>query len=305
MTTSIITATSPINITNNYDNVCSLKCEYKYKYPLSPLFIVNKGQYIHMTIENNNDPQTIYNSEEYQVRDIRLYKKSLHTYAGNHVDAEMIIFHKSQTGNNLLVCIPIVVGYSENSENNESKSIFESIISEMSKTANSVGQKTMLTNSTLTLNKLIPKKPFFSYSGTLPYPPSNGQNDFIVFNKEYALTMTQKTFDIFSKMISESNEQIKNVNEAGLFFNNSGPSVITNKNAQNDNDIYIECLPTGSSGELLVKKDPHVSTLFNASELNSVLNFFNNQIFKQFFGVFVVIGVIYGGKKLIKHLTKL
>ena len=150
----------------------------------------------------------------------------------------------------------------------------------------------------------FPKKPFFSYSGTLPYPPSNGQNDFIVFNKEYALTMTQKTFDIFSKMISESNEQIKNVNEAGLFFNNSGPSVITN-NVQNDNDIYIECLPTGSSGEVLVKKDPHVSTLFNASEINSVLNFFNNQIFKQFFGVFVVIGVIYGGKKLIKHLTKL
>jgi hypothetical protein len=258
-----------------------------------------------MTIENNNDPQTIYNSEEYQVQYIRIYRKSLHTYAGNHTDAELIIFHKSQTGNSLLVCIPIVVGYSENSGNNESKSIFESIISEMSKTANSVGQKTMLTNSTLTLNKLIPTKPFFSYSGTLPYTPSNGENDFIVFNKDNALTMNQKTFDTFSKMISESNEQIQNVNEAGLFFNNSGPSVITNNNSiQNDNEIYIECLPTGSSGEVLVQTAPHVSTLFNASELNSVMNFFNNQIFKQFFGVFVVIGVIYGGKKLIKHLTK-
>ena len=297
-------ATSPINITNNYDNICSLKCDYKFNYPLGSLIITNKGAYIYMTIVDPgiNNPSVIYNAENYQVKEIRMFRKSLHTFSGNNTDAELIIVHKSITGNSLLVCIPIMIGNTTNSDKPEANNIFDSIISEMSKTANSVGQKTTLNISTLTLNKLVPEKSFYSYSGTLPYSPSNGNNDIIVFSKKYALNINQKTFNIFSKLISESNVQIQKVNNLGLFFNKNGASIITNNNNKGANDnIYIECVPTGSSGEVLVKNEPHMTKLFDVSEMKSVLS---NKILINFFGVFVVMGAMYGGKILIDKISK-
>lgn len=295
-------ATSPINITKNYDNVCNLKCDYQFNYPLSNLIITNKGGYVYMTIvdsgNNKNSPSVIYNAENYQVKEIRMFRKSLHTFSGNNADAEIIIVHKSITGNSLLVCVPIMIGNTTNSDKPEAKGIFDSIISEMSKTANSVGQKTTLNIPTLTLNKLIPEKSFFSYSGTLPFSPSNGDNDIIVFNKDNALNINQKTFNIFSQLISESNEQIQKVNNLGLFFNQNGASTISNNIG--GNDIYIECLPTGASGEVLVKKEPHATKLFDVSEIKSILN---NPILISFFGVFVVVGVMYGGKIIINKIS--
>lgn len=297
-------ATSPINITKNYDNVCNLKCDYQFNYPLSNLIITNKGGYVYMTIvdsgNNKNSPSVIYNAENYQVKEIRMFRKSLHTFSGNNADAEIIIVHKSITGNSLLVCVPIMIGNTTNSDKPEAKSIFDSIISEMSKTANSVGQKTTLNISTLTLNKLVPEKSFFSYSGTLPFSPSNGEYDIIVFNKDNALNINQKTFNIFSKLISESNEQIQKVNNLGLFFNQNGASIISNNNKGLDDNIYIECLPTGSSGEVLVKKEPHMTKLFDVSEIKGILN---NKILINFFGVFVVMGAMYGGKMIINKIS--
>lgn len=292
-------ATSPINITNNYDNSCELKCDYKYKYGLSSITLTNKGQYAYMTVDNSMPGQVIYNSDNYQVKEIRLYRNSLHTYAGNNADCELIIVHTSLTGGSLLVCIPVVLG--NNSANNEGKSIFDSIISEMSKTANSVSQQTVITLPTFTLDKLIPSSPFFSYSGTLPYPPSNGDNDLIVFNKENALNISQRALDTFSQMISESAIPIQSVNSDGLFYNKKGPTPISSGGGNNDG-IYIECLPTGDSGEVLVNnKELTSDSLFGIGEINNIIK---NPFFISFFGVLVVIGIIYLGKIILNTLSQ-
>ena len=292
-------ASSPINITNNYDNSCELKCDYKYKYSLSNLTLTNKGQYAYMTVDNNTPGQVVYNSENYQVREIRLYRNSLHTYAGNHAECELIIVHTSLTGDTLLVCIPIVPG--TGSGNNEGKSILDSIISEMSKTANSVGQQTVITLPTFTLDKLIPRSPFFSYSGTLPYSPSNGDNDLIVFNRDYALNISQKALDTFSQMVSASAMPIKSVNSSGLFYNKKGPTPISSGGANGDG-IYIECLPTGDSGEVLVNnKEVTSDSLFGTGEMQKILK---SPLILSLFGVFVVIGVIYAGKMVLNTISQ-
>ena len=75
--------------------------------------------------------------------------------------------------------------------------------------------------------------------------------------------------------------------------------MIVDNNGGSDN-IYIECLPTGSSGEILVKAEPHVSKLFDISEINSLLN---NKLIINLFGVFIVMGVMYGGKILIDKIS--
>ena len=96
-------------------------------------------------------------------------------------DAELFIVHNNIAGTgNLIICVPIIIG----SSNIDTTSIFDDLMMKISNTANSVGKQTTLINNNFSLNKFIPNKPFFSYSGTLPYSPCNGIYDYIVLIKK-------------------------------------------------------------------------------------------------------------------------
>lgn len=293
-------ATSPIDITNNYDSTCELKCEYGFNYPLTTLNLSNKGSYIYMTPENTNTPPVVYNSNKYNVKEIRLYRKSLHTFSGKKTDAEIVIVHNNTIGNGtLLVCVPIIIG----SSNMETSSFFDFLMSQMASTANSVGKQTRLTTSNFSLDKIVPKKSFFSYNGTLPYSPCNGSYDYIVFNKNNAISMSNKAFKLFSNMISEHPYTIQQ-NKNGLFFNKTGPT-LNPGNSKTDDEIYIECLPTGSSGEVLVKNESLISPFMNSILHNHALkDLFSSSLLKLIFGVIIILSLIYGLNFLLNVITK-
>ena len=273
-------ATSPIDITNNYNDICIEKCNYSFKYPLSNLNLTNKGGFLYITPENFNDPPVSYNSNKYNVRGIRLYRKSLHTYGGKHADAELLIFHNNVNGSDILiVSIPIMVG----SGNPKSSAIFDTIITEVAKTANSVGKQTSLNNVNFTLDQLIPMKPYFSYNGTLPYSPFNGENSYVVFNIDSAISMSNSAFQSFSNIIAESNSQINPV-QNGLYYNQKGPTYYSPSGKSEE--IFIECLPTGSSGEVLIEMNKTNETVFNNQVM---INIFNNKIFQ---GIFIALLII-------------
>ena len=160
--------TAPVNIVNNPEFICDLKCEYGFKYPQSGLNITNRGEYLSLKTDSSNSPPVTYNANKYEVSDMRLYHPSLHSYGGQKADAELIIVHNNvSTQGNLLVCVPILVGTS--SSNADSLSLFDTIISEVAKTANSPGTKTTVNIPTFSIGKFIPQKPYYSYNGTLPY----------------------------------------------------------------------------------------------------------------------------------------
>ena len=271
------TASSPIDITNNYDSTCDLKCKYSFKYPLSNLYLTNKGGFLYITPELFHDHPVTYNSNKYNVKELRLYNKSLHTYGGKNADAELLIIHHNINGSDILiVSIPIVIG----SANPKSINIFDTILSEVAKTANSVGKKTSLNNVNFTLDQLIPMKPYYSYNGTLPYSPFNGVISYIVFNIDNAISMSSSAYKSFSNIISESTSQINSVKN-GLYYNKKGPD-----SSSKSDEIFIECLPTGSSGEVLIEKSKSTETMFNNVSMNNIVN---NKIFQGIFITFLII----------------
>jgi carbonic anhydrase len=275
-----INATSPINITNNYNSTCDLKCKYSFKYPLSNLNLTNKGGFIYITPENFNEPPVMYNSNKYNIREIRIYRKSLHTYGGQNADAELLIIHNNVNGSDIfIVSIPIMIG----SGNPKSSAIFDRIILELAKTANSVGKQTSLNNVNFTIDQLIPLKPYFSYNGTLPYAPFDGTNAYIVYNIDNAISMSSSAFKLFSNMISQSSSQISPVKN-GLYYNEKGPSYYSPSG--NSDEIFIECLPTGSSGEVLIEKNKSSDTAFNNQMMK---NIFSSKIFQGILISFLII----------------
>lgn len=286
-------ATAPINITNNYDSTCDLKCKYSFKYPLSNLNVTNKGGFLYITPENFNDSPVRYNSNKYNVRGIRLYRKSLHTYGGKNADAELLIIHNNVNGSDILiVSIPIMIG----SSNQKSNAIFDTIITEVAKTANSVGKQTSLNNVNFTLDQLIPMKPYFSYNGSLPYSPFDGTNSYLVFNIDNAISMSSSAFKAFSNIITESTSQINPVKN-GLYYNEKGPTYYSPSGKSEE--IFIECLPTGSSGEVLIEKDKSNETSFNNQTMKNIIN---NKIFQGIFIALLIILVLFMLKMLFSSL---
>jgi len=235
-------ATSPIDINNSsITGKCDLKCDYSFKYQNSSCTVTNRGDYISLSYDNNSNPPVIYNSNTYDVKEIRLYTPSLHTYYNIRADAEIIIIHNSNSGSKpLLVCIPIQT----NNSTSISAQLFKTIISTVSKSAPTNGDSTTVPTKAFNLSTLVPRKPFYSYTATEPYQPCITNVDFIVYDLNSSLLdINSDTLQILQQVISKNAYDIKKGPQ--LFFNEKGPS----RYGSGNDDIYIDCQPVGESDD--------------------------------------------------------
>lgn len=251
--TSCADATAPTLITKNTSQVCNLKCSYSFNYPASTINILNHGDYISWKFSETNISPVIYNDEFYNVQEARLYWKSIHSYGKTttKADAELLIIHTdAKSTKNLIVCVPII---KSSTATDECTSLFDLILGEISRTAPSTSDETTYTNPNMSLNKFVPMKPYFSYLGTLPWMPCNGEYNYVVFHKDNAITMSPQAYGILSGGASSdsgvTSRQLISSNKGDptlLYYNENGPV------KPNSGEIYISCQPTGDDGEVLV-----------------------------------------------------
>lgn len=240
-----INATSPINISKNeIDDDCSLKCHYKYDYPITPSApITNEGNHLYISYDN---AKVKFNNNELLTNNIRIYTPSLHNFNNIEADGEIIISHVG-AGYSLLTCIPIVISGSKTDGSKE----LESIIKFASEFIPNVGEKSNYVSSSFTLNSFIPKKkPFYSYNGTLPYSPCNGSHNFVVFMpSDSSVFISSENMNQLQKMIVKHDSVIKKTNS--VFYNKKGAIFDGGVTSLEDDDIYIDCHPTGEDGEVI------------------------------------------------------
>lgn len=265
-------ATAPININLTQYSTCELKCDYNFSYPISStLILTNNDEYLLIKTEQSYEPSVMYDDNKYQIHELRLYTKSLHTFSGENASAELVIHHKNiQGGNDLMVCIPIM---NDNSAKGQSSEIFRTIINETAKQANSKNRETVANINAFNLNKLIPLSPFYTYQASLLYSPCSGIYDYIVFSKMNGgfMTMNDKTYTLFTQIISQThNYNVQPISDGNVFYNTKGPSTLLSKSRNND-EIYIDCQPTGADGESLVPVNKSVEP-FLVMSLDSFLN---------------------------------
>ena len=241
---SCTNATAPINITKNTVNICNLNCSYTFTYPPTNLMITNKGSYLQWKVENTSTPPVNYNSNKYDVTEVRIYCPSLHTFANKSAAAEMIISHTNSTANKtLLVCIPLVTSTTSSSD---SVNFFDMVMSSVATDANAVDGTTTLNKPSFNLGKFVPMKPYFSYTGTMPYDNCDNDADYIVFHQDDATAISPSAFNILKRVITAHTITTTTSNTYGLFYNANGPV------PPNKGEVYIDCRPTGDDGEVLV-----------------------------------------------------
>jgi carbonic anhydrase len=273
-------ATAPIDISK--DNVvgkCDLKCEFNFHYNDSSCVATNRGDYISVAYDTSSSPPVTYNTSSYDVKEIRIYSPSLHSFNGTKSDAELMIIHNTFAGANpLFVCIPI---NSSNSGQISSKNL-STIINTVASNAPTVDEKTTVNISKFNLNAFVPKKPFFSYTATEPYQPCNeDKNEYIVYGSDSSIGITENVLSVLKKVITENAYDIKP--SPGLFYNEKGPA-----SNISSSQIYIDCQPVGQSEEETIITNSGVSTDYFTRE-----NIMQNSLFQVFLGAIIFVAIIY------------
>jgi carbonic anhydrase len=277
-------ATSPIDIIKQDSNTCDLKCDYAFHYRNTSVRAENKGAYLSFAFDNAAVPPVVYNSEKYQVGRMRLYRPSLHTWNGQHADAEVLIEHSAISGRgNLMVCIPVKAGAS-------SAGVLSAIIAQVGQTAPNAGGSTNISLPAFTLNNVIPRAPFYSYTGTLPYVPCVGIYNYVVFGMEHSIGVNRDTSMMINKLITEAAYPVRKP-IGGVFYNKKGAG---NALSSGEDEIYIECQPTGEDGETLVPipGGSRADMPSGASAKDSFMNMIENPVVQGLFGVIVLIALL-------------
>lgn len=270
---------APIDISSsNSSGKCELKCDYKFRYQSSSCVGKNMGDYISLSYDNTSSSSVTFNLISYVVKEVRIYHPSLHSFNGNKLDAEMVIVHTSNTGEiPLLVCIPIRISNSTSI----SSGFFRDVVTTMSKNAPSEGDSTTIKISNYNLNFIVPKKPFYSYTGKEPYQPCSEKVNYVVYDaSEICLDIPQNIYDNLKKIVKENYYKTK----SGLpfFYNSKGPNTATS------DDIYIDCQPVGKSEETIdIVNDTSFSSDYSFEDLK------NNDFFKFIIGIIIFLTIIY------------
>ena len=269
-------ATSPINITTTAAR-CKKICDYSFKYALSDCVLTNKGSYLDIktTLLGN---MVLFNNERMNVKEVRLYHPSLHTFNTSHVDAELVIHHIGG-GHNLLVCIPINIADGQS----KSTDFFHSFLPYIPQNE---GDKATANVTNWSLNDIIPKAPYYFYQATAPYPPCTGVYNIIVFDKGTGVHMLRADAKQLS-VIKENKLDIHKVSDSGLYYNKTGTGTVAD-------DIYIDCRPVGSSGE--VEPEP----VTEDKSPKSLKDLMENPLFSILGGIIILITL----KKMYNRILK-
>jgi len=232
----------------NVSGECKLKCDFSFNYSsVSNPTATNFGTYIQVTY--NDNPSVTYNNVQYKVSSINIYAPSLHYYNGVEVTGEVCITHVPlYGGNSLMVYIPV----STNGVTVNATNILQNIVTAVSTMAPSAGQNTNKGTGTFSLNDVVPRKLFYTYS--------SGSRDVIVYGVGDAIGMTVDDYSKLSKIIIPvtSNPAIVS---APLYINNGGPSISTS-------NLTMDCqaLDIGEPVEEYMKtKSSSVNDLINTN----------------------------------------
>jgi carbonic anhydrase len=283
-------ATAPIDISkDNVTGKCDVKCKFTYNYNDSSCVATNRGDYISLAYDTSSSQPVTYNSSSYDVKEIRIYSPSLHSFNGSKADAEFMIIHNTFAGANpLLVCVPIK---SSNSSEASSK-ILSTIINTVASNAPTVDEQTTVNLSKFNLNAFVPKTPFFSYTASEPYQPCNeGKNEYIVYATEFSIGITDTTLSSLKKIITENAYDIKP--SPGLYYNEKGSA-----SKFSSDEIYIDCQPVGQSEE----EDVIVTDSGSSSDFFKNKDIMKNPIFQIFLGAIIFLVIIYLIKFLVSAL---
>lgn len=309
---------SPINITDNVSVQCNGLCSLSFDFPNSTCTVKKMETAVLAASYVGTDPnkQTMYNGVTYTVEVIKIYNKSLHRYNGLRTEAEMLIYFNgagSNAGSTLVISVPIEAQPSSGSEIKTNGAIITSIIKSIP--ASTANIKIAATTEPIAvnfdsikqynLNSLIPsQEPFYAYIGNRPYQSDGSILNYVVFPRSSAIYVSNETITYLNRITTPFEPPFMGMPQNRATYNPTGAN-----SSELDNDIYIDCAPTGSDGVQLyqAKDDPDKDKRNANIGSPAFTNFIESDLFIVgiqviLFG-FVAIIIVFIGYKIFRNVS--
>lgn len=284
---------SPINLIKADSQECDNKCLYEYNYGKSSLIGHNFKTHLEFTMKNNKDNAVFFYGKYYNIEKILLFRDSVHTINNNKKSAELVIVHqdKGDPSKKLVVCILIKIVNQNNSD-------LDYIIENMELLAPNKDDLAELRFPSFSLNKIIPKSKYFNYRGNLFYESNNSDlcdinklHDIIVFDE--VITINNNTYNKLRDLINRHSFNIQNSENTPTFY--SKKKAVLGTGIMGEDDIYIECKPTGDGDkknmrvDVAVKKDNKFEFFkIFLEKIFRFLKFNSSEIMGSFLGAIII-----------------
>lgn len=224
------------------NDTCSLKLEYKDIVSFDLYDTGDTDLYLSASLANPPNGSVTYNLHEKYLTSIHIIKKSLHKYNGRRENAEVLMYHKSQSqwgrdvGDDLLIIIPIKFS--------RGTSIIDEIFASSDNNVYKFDPYT-----------IVPaKKAFYTYNyiitdtDSLPVGEPGDSVQIVVFHPEqHFLTANRNTLN----RIPSRTNRIK-LDPDNIIYNENGATKINDVN-------YIDCVPYEDGGPNDIPNDKPIN----------------------------------------------
>lgn len=241
---------SPIDLIEAETKICDSKCAFSFNYVKSSLIGSNKKTHLEFKLQNNDKNSIKFNGNYYNLEKFMLFRNSVHKLNGQSKSAELVIEHSkiNNPSKKLVVCILLNVV-----NNNDSDIDF--LIDKMSLLALKLNDTAVIKYPSFSLNNIIPEERYFNYSSNLFYFKNNSglcykNHDIIVINK--ILSINTKNYNNLFDLINKHSFPINLSNKPDTFYSKKKASL--GLGVMGENDIYIECKPTGEGEDKVVQE---------------------------------------------------
>ena len=251
-----------VNIAGN----CDLKCDYAFNYEPSQCIVQNNGGSLTIKYDQSTTPPVRFNTQPYQPQTLTLScSANPFQFNGKNVEGILSITHNSTISNkSLTVVIPIINSFNSS---NDASQIINEIINQTASLAPSKMSKATLLIDNFNLQNIVPKAPYYSIT--------TNQQTYIIYGKQHAISISSDNIKTLKTITPQCSTLFTDADlfantKPDFFYNESGPSPFSITN----NDIYIECNPTGSSveEEVVMKTPPaNFNDFFNSESTQFVL----------------------------------
>jgi hypothetical protein len=235
---------SLIDIPSSVTTKCSLQCNYWFDYKDCPRVKVGTAANYFKINYDGAGSNIMYNSVVYKIASsnaISICVGGIHRFGSPAArpPLEMVIKHESQgTNSELYVCIPITTSGNMNS-NNPLETILTTYYPSKS--------NPIIYTPNFNLNYIIPKSTYMVHTGAY-HGQSKANSIYIVFPIN-SFKMSDQAIQFLTQSMSPYTAlRARNVT---LIQNEKGTTV---NGFSGDGQIYIDCQPTDSEGEIVVKE---------------------------------------------------
>ena len=176
---------SPINIDSENIEPCHLLCLLDLNYDKSRINCKNTKNMIIFNVDNKNT--ITFNDDIYDLKKIIFHLPSLHHVNNNPYQMEVNFYHKSRRNEQLIISFFVTT------DGNNEQSIRE--FAKLIKNVPTKINETYSSGEEINLNRLLPlKKSFYTYKGSLPYPPCDNDVTWIIFENTSSINISDYNF---------------------------------------------------------------------------------------------------------------